>query len=108
MKLSQLVFGIVLLVAIPWQRGEVVQAQNDESIKLWDAVSGVARDIPLHREDVTSVAFSPNNKLLATGSATKVINLFDPGTAKKVRVLAGHKGAVQTLSFSPDGRVLAS
>lgn len=55
---------------------------------------------------VTAVAFSPDNKLLATGTYGRVV-VWDLATAKPVKVLTNVLGAVNDLRFSPDGKLLA-
>jgi WD40 repeat protein len=57
--------------------------------------------------EFTSVAFSPDGKLLAAGSAIGRVRLWTVG-GSLVRVLNGHKGPVWSLSFAPDGRTLAT
>jgi transcription initiation factor TFIID subunit 5 len=52
--------------------------------------------------------FHPNSNYLATGSTDKTVRLWAVADAKLVRVFPGHKGAVQALSFSPDGKFIAS
>jgi WD40 repeat protein len=59
-------------------------------------------------DEVTSVAFSPDGKLLAAGSADNTIRLFDPTTGRQARLLRGHAGPVLAVAFSPDGQWLAS
>jgi WD40 repeat protein len=49
---------------------------------------------------------------LATGGADGLVNLWDTallGDRERARkaLLADHRGAVEALAFSPDGRVLA-
>jgi WD40 repeat protein len=51
--------------------------------------------------------FTPDGKLV-TGAGDGVIRLWDPATAKEVRRLRGHEGAVLSLALSADGRTLAS
>jgi len=55
-----------------------------------------------------AVQFHPNSSYLATGSTDKTVRLWAVNDAKLVRVFPGHKGAVQALSFSPDGKFIAS
>jgi WD40 repeat protein len=58
---------------------------------------------------VLSVAFSPDGRLLASGSWDDgTIKLWDVATGSLVRTLSGHTGAVNSVAFSPDGRLLAS
>jgi len=62
-------------------------------------------------EDVRSVAFSPDGKVLAAagGSADDFnIHLWDVATGQLVGVLNGHTDIVWGLAFSPDGQLLAS
>ena len=65
-----------------------------------------------HTDGVYCLAFSPDGKHLATGSATLLflgeIQIWDRVTGKVLHRLLGHAGPVIGVAFSPDGKHLAS
>jgi WD40 repeat protein len=56
----------------------------------------------------TPLAFSPDGKALARGTADGAVELWEAAAGKKADSRAAHKGAVASLCFSPDGKRLAS
>jgi WD40 repeat protein len=58
--------------------------------------------------EISSVAFSPDGKTLASGGLDRTIRLWDATTGKEARRLTGHQHFVSWLAFSPDGKTLAS
>jgi WD40 repeat protein/serine/threonine protein kinase len=60
-----------------------------------------------HTAGVTSVAFSPDGKIIVSGSKDRTINLWDAASGKLIRTLQGG-GAVTSVAVSPDGKLLAS
>ncbi len=94
----------------------------DSSVKLWDV--GTKRVVATIEADTTaygytywfkSVAFSPSGMFLATGSADNTVKLWDVDTRRKVASLghANHTsggciGGVHSVTFSPDGAIIAS
>jgi len=61
-----------------------------------------------HTSSVYSVAFSPDGRLLASGSGDGTIKLWEVATGSVVRTLSGHTDWVRSVAFSPDGQLLAS
>lgn len=69
-----------------------------------------------HSNSVTSIAFSPNGRLLASGSDDNSIKIWDTTTGHLLRNITEpifnastrSVGTIDNVAFSPDGRLLAS
>ncbi len=61
-----------------------------------------------HAGWIYSVAFSPDGKLLASGSSDQTIKLWDVATGTELRSLRGHTYNVESIAFSRDGKLLVS
>ncbi|KAH7874982.1 uncharacterized protein C8R40DRAFT_1272626 [Lentinula edodes] len=87
--------------------------------KVWDAETGKAVGHPLqgHTNEVTSVACSPCGKMVASGSADNSVRMWnietgEPDLAETQEAignpLQGHTKGILCISFSPDGKTIAS
>jgi WD40 repeat protein len=58
-----------------------------------------------HRADATSVDFSPNGNLLASGHGNGDVWLWDWNRKRPIRQLRSHHGTISAARFLPDGRL---
>jgi WD40 repeat protein len=94
---------------------------SDGGILLWDARTGRSLGPRLtgHRSWLSSLAFSPDGRLLASGSlavgpnadpdATTTVIVWDVRTHRRLgEPLVGHRDHVLDVAFSTDGKLLAT
>ena len=85
-------------------------AGDDNTIRLWDAETGdEIAVLEGHERSVTGVAFSRDDRLLASSSVDRTVRLWDVQTRQPVgEPLTGHMDAVLEVTLRPDGQRVAS
>lgn len=85
---------------------------SDEGvIVLWDSQTGEQTQrltTGMKSERIQSLAWSPSQRWLAAGSTSSKIFLWDMQTFTPIAILIGHTDQVLGLSWSTDGKLLAS
>lgn len=82
-------------------------------VVLYKKESNTQRHFREHTNEVTCVAVHPNQRIVASGQAGRsafllVWNVNDKPLGKRFACLKGHQVAVRSISFSHDGKLLAS
>ncbi|NDJ17778.1 AAA-like domain-containing protein [Myxacorys almedinensis] len=75
---------------------------------IWEVATG-KRIASLNRgNSVTSLAFSPDGRLIVTASADGTAHVWETASGTPVGQLMEHKGAILDVAFSADGTVVAT
>lgn len=119
---------IISSIALSPDGSTLASGSYDKTIKVWDINSGgLLQNISIANQEVWSVAFSDNNSLLAAAVGqldywprpnafwevfgamqNASIQLWDITNKKLIDTLTGHTHIIESISFSPDGSILAS
>jgi WD40 repeat protein len=79
----------------------------DQSVQLWNRLSGQVERVFTHRATAQTVAWHPDGRRLAVGYDNGDLLLWDPQTGEP-QSLPGHTQFVYHLAFDPLGEFLAS
>ncbi|MCP4697986.1 MAG: PKD domain-containing protein [Gammaproteobacteria bacterium] len=101
--------GAVLAVGFSPDGARIVSGSSDNTLKLWDAVTGMEVLTLLgHADDVAAAAFSPDGTHIMSWSLDDTMKLWDVATGAELLILRGHTGSVNAAAFSPDGTRIVS
>jgi RNA polymerase sigma factor (sigma-70 family) len=85
----------------------IASATREDLVRTWDPDTGKqARQFPFAR--LECVALSPDGRTLAAGGGAKEVILWNTATGRELRRLTDEGLSVSHLSFSRDGKLLAS
>jgi WD40 repeat protein len=96
--------GSVLSAAFSTDGLRVVTASEDQTARVWNAVTGA--EVALlkgHEKDVYSATFSADGTRVLTASADGTAGIWDAATGVLIKQLKGHKNKVRRAVFNPDG-----
>lgn len=109
---ESLVRGLVFSVAFSPDGTRIVSGTGDNTVRVWDALSGtevLSSPFRGHSGAVISVAFSPDSSSIVSGSMDETVRIWNVKSGTEVLPpLLGHGDMVNSVAFSPDGNRIVS
>ncbi|TDC59364.1 WD40 repeat domain-containing protein [Micromonospora sp. KC207] len=72
------------------------------------AFSHLRRVLAGHTDTVRSIAWSPDGRLIATGSRDRSARVWDPDSGRTIAEFTGHDAMVEAIAWAPDSHRVAS
>lgn len=80
-------------------------ARNDGLVRVWEAGSGqLLRTLEAHQGPAWQVAFSPDNRTLASSGSDRRVLLWNMADGRAIQEFSDHPSAVKGVAFRGDGR----
>lgn len=102
----------IYTLAFSHQKNILVSGTSAGSIHLIDAQKGEVVALLRQRDStISSVAISPDNQLVASAGSRSIIELAqltESNTNQFVKILTGHSNESRSVTFNPNGELLAS
>ncbi|KAJ7196062.1 WD40-repeat-containing domain protein [Mycena pura] len=99
----------VMVVQIPNHIDHIASGSNNGKVGLWKTNDGsLVYEVDVHHKTILSLAFSHDDKLIASSSADHTICTLNTDNGSDVAILKGHKDEVYTVQFSSDDTLLIS
>jgi WD40 repeat protein len=87
----------------------IVSGSYDETVRIWDAVSGTTQHILKgHTREVTSVVFSSDGLWIVSGSWDNTVRIWDAVSSTVQHTMEGHTSVVTSVAFSSNSLRIVS
>jgi len=102
--------SVISAVAVHPDRQRIASAGYDGSVRVWSIPKGncIIFEERAHPNRINCVEYGPDGKRLATGGDDGVVRLWDADSLSVIHAFEGGQRRIPSLSFSPDGKSLAS
>src|SRR6266699_6357748 len=87
----------------------IVSASSDDTVQVWDAMTGDHRNVyRQHTDTVYTAAWSPDGTRIASGSYDQTVQIWDATFGDHYVTYNGHTSWVWSVAWSPGGNRIAS
>src|SRR5205823_3487574 len=83
-------------------------AGEDHVVRRWDTDTGEELQTEAGQGAVTAVAIAPDGKTAVTAGRDAIVHAWDLLKGQRLRHYQGHRQGIRYVTYSPDGRMLAS
>jgi WD40 repeat protein len=96
------------VAAISPDGGTLAATSGTNNIQLWNARSGVEIRRIDGQAHLWAIAFSPDGRYLAAGTADYQTVVWEVAAGKTISARKGHEAEVTSIAFCPDGRLVTA
>jgi WD40 repeat protein len=87
---------------------QVLIGSYDKNLRVIDFTTGKLHTVNGHLKNALAVAYSPDNKFMASGSLDETVKLWDAASFTLLHTFTGHGGNIYDIVFTPDSKKLIS